>query len=96
MKYAVMVSQTEFPKKNIGDYVQAMAARQYQEECVFVQREKLKSYSGDSVAMIMNGWFRFIQSNFRRPKRLTLFMCLFMPILQTLMQCCPKEDESIS
>ena len=57
MKYAVMVSQTEFPKKNIGDYVQAMAARQYQEECVFVQREKLKSYSGDSVAMIMNGWF---------------------------------------
>ena len=29
MKNAVMVSQTEFSKKNIGDYVQAIAARQF-------------------------------------------------------------------
>lgn len=57
MRNAVMVSQTEFPKKNIGDYVQAIAAQQFSPNATFVQREHLKDYDGEPVRMIMNGWF---------------------------------------
>ena len=57
MKNAIMVSRTEFPKKNIGDYVQAIAARQFSPDAVFVQRERLREYDGEPVKMIMNGWF---------------------------------------
>lgn len=57
MRNALMVSQTEFPKKNIGDYVQAIAARQFSPDALFVQREHLHDYDGEPVRMIMNGWF---------------------------------------
>lgn len=57
MRNAVMVCEPEFPKKNIGDYIQSIAARQFSPNAFQVQREHLKDYYGESVRMIMNGWF---------------------------------------
>jgi hypothetical protein len=46
------------PTYNVGDYIQSLAAKQYLPKVdVFVEREKLKSYKGDDIKMIMNGWY---------------------------------------
>ena len=71
MRNAVMVSQTEFPKKNIGDYVQAIAARQFSPDALFVQRERLKDYDGEPVRMIMNGWFMIHPEQFPPSDKIT-------------------------
>lgn len=43
---------------NIGDYVQALAAKQFLPHVdELIERELLKSYSGNTTKMIMNGWF---------------------------------------
>ncbi len=43
---------------NIGDYIQALAASQFlPDKNGFVEREKLKSYTGKPCKIIMNGWF---------------------------------------
>lgn len=43
---------------NVGDYVQAIAAKQYLPQVdVYRDREDLHSYSGDQIKMIMNGWY---------------------------------------
>lgn len=43
---------------NVGDYVQAIAARQYLPHVdVYRDREELHDYNGDPVKMIMNGWY---------------------------------------
>lgn len=46
-------------KINIGDYIQALAAKQFVgEPDVFIERETdLKVYDGDPIKMIMNGWY---------------------------------------
>lgn len=60
MKYGLMVVSTGVGGKiNIGDYIQALAARQFLPSTnVFLERETdLKKYDGHDVKMIMNGWY---------------------------------------
>lgn len=60
MKKGLLVVSTGVRGKvNIGDYIQALAAKQFIGEVdVFLEREtELKSYEGDEVMMIMNGWY---------------------------------------
>lgn len=43
---------------NIGDYIQALASRQFLPNVYgFVERDELKSYGGEECAIIMNGWY---------------------------------------
>lgn len=51
---------------NIGDYIQALAAKQFLgEEDLFLEREtELSSYNGEDVVMIMNGWYMNHPENF--------------------------------
>jgi len=43
---------------NLGDYVQSIAARQYLPEVsTYLNREYLNEYTGDTLQLIMNGWF---------------------------------------
>jgi hypothetical protein len=45
---------------NIGDYVQAVAAKQFLPQLDgFIQRERLDEYKGEQAAVIMNGWYMF-------------------------------------
>lgn len=57
MKQGLMVVSTP-PIINIGDYIQALAAKQYfnKIDC-YIERERLSEYTGDKVKMIMNGWY---------------------------------------
>lgn len=57
MKKGLMVVGTP-PIINIGDYIQALAAKQYfgNIDC-YIERERLSVYNGDKVKMIMNGWY---------------------------------------
>lgn len=57
MKQGLMVVSTP-PIINIGDYIQALAAKQYfnRIDC-YIERERLSVYNGDPVKMIMNGWY---------------------------------------
>lgn len=56
-KYALLGVNTE-KELNIGDYIQALASKQFLPTVDgFIQREKLKDYSGTPVRMIMNGWY---------------------------------------
>lgn len=57
MKYKLLSISS--PKTvNIGDYVQALASRQFLPNLEgFVERDELKSYDGEECAMIMNGWY---------------------------------------
>lgn len=61
MKNGLMVVSTGVQGKvNIGDYVQALAAKQFFDEGIdlFLEREtELKEYKGEEVKMIMNGWY---------------------------------------
>ena len=59
--------------KNIGDYMQSLAARQFAgRDAVLVERERLDRYSGGPTRVVMNGWFmhhskRFPPSDDVRP-----------------------------
>lgn len=57
MKYGLMVVGHD-KIINIGDYIQGLASMQFlpSVDC-FVEREKLSSYEGDPISMIMNGWY---------------------------------------
>lgn len=57
MEYGLLV-QSRYSSINIGDYIQAIAARQYlPKHNKYVERELLKDYSEEDIAIIMNGWF---------------------------------------
>tara|TARA_B100000686_G_C16806896_1_gene991994 strand:- start:21957 stop:22907 length:951 start_codon:yes stop_codon:yes gene_type:complete len=44
--------------KNLGDYIQSIAAKKFiDEDAICIDREKLNTYNGDKVKLIMNGWF---------------------------------------
>ncbi len=55
----MVVSKGVRGKINIGDYIQALAAKQFFPSIdIMLERETdLKSYSGNPVKMIMNGWY---------------------------------------
>ncbi|MFD2965377.1 MULTISPECIES: polysaccharide pyruvyl transferase family protein [Olivibacter] len=55
-KYGVMACSR--PLTNIGDFVQAIAARQFLPSVdAYCDREELNTYNGEKVKMIMNGWY---------------------------------------
>lgn len=58
-KSLIVVSTGVNGKINIGDYIQALAAKQFIGDAdLFLEREtELKDYAGDEVMMIMNGWY---------------------------------------
>lgn len=57
MKKALLSVLTE-ESINIGDYIQALASSQFLDKIdLFIEREKLKDYNDEEVAMIMNGWY---------------------------------------
>ena len=58
MKNALLVYNEDQHTYNIGDYVQSLAAEQYF-PCIdlYLNREKLAGYNGESAKLIMNGWF---------------------------------------
>ena len=67
MKNGLMiVNPNEAGLMNIGDYVQALAARQYFPNIdILLDRDNdLASYQGEEVRMIMNGWFMDHPENF--------------------------------
>ena len=58
MRNGVLVSIGGKGFKNIGDYMQSIAARQFAgDDAVLVERERLASYDGEPVRCIMNAWF---------------------------------------
>ena len=57
MEYKLLGVNTS-PFINIGDYIQALASSQfYPKFDGFIQRERLKEYTGEKVTAIMNGWY---------------------------------------
>lgn len=66
MKFGVISTRVT---ANIGDDIQSLAAIELLRqnginEYVCVEREALNSYSGEPVALIMNGWFLHYMKNF--------------------------------
>lgn len=65
MKYGLLVTRPVAPTKNIGDYIQSLAARQYAEEYSYlVEKEDLSHFQSDEkVKVIMNGWYMIRPEN---------------------------------
>ena len=58
MKKAIMSAHVRMGAgKNLGDYNQAIAARQFMNVDEFIDRDELRSYNGKECKLIMNGWF---------------------------------------
>lgn len=57
MKYSLL-SVSTVPAINIGDYIQALAARQFIPQVdSYIEREHLKDYDGDNTNVIMNAYY---------------------------------------
>jgi hypothetical protein len=58
-KYGLLTYSTTFNGRlNIGDFIQTLAAKQFLPKIdVLVDRENLSCYDGDSIKIIMNGWY---------------------------------------
>lgn len=64
IKKGILIYKAKKAYKNIGDYVQSLAAEQYTgQDVVFVEREHLHENSGEPLKVIMNGWFMHIPEN---------------------------------
>jgi len=51
-------------RKNMGDYIQSMAAKQFlNSPGVLVEREQLHEYDGEHIKLIMNAWWMHIPEN---------------------------------
>lgn len=50
--------------KNIGDYIQSVAADQFMRADTLIEREALHVYSGGKTKVILNGWFMHHPENF--------------------------------
>lgn len=94
MKKALLSVLTE-EGLNIGDYIQALASSQFlDDKDIFIEREKLKEYNGEEVAMIMNGWYMFHPEQWPpSPKIHPLFVAFH---LNNLVDKELLNDESIS
>lgn len=64
MKKGLLIYKAKRIRKNIGDYIQSIAAEQYTgRDVVFVEREHTHEYTGEPLQLIMNGWFMHIPEN---------------------------------
>lgn len=50
--------------KNVGDYIQSVAADQFMRASTLIEREALHAYSGEKTKVILNGWFMHHPENF--------------------------------
>lgn len=58
MNKGVLVCLGSARTKNIGDYMQSLAARQFAgRDAVLVERERIDQYAGGPTRLVMNGWF---------------------------------------
>src|SRR5699024_6747334 len=64
METGLMVYKAKGRYKNIGDYIQSLAAERFIRGSVkYVDREQLHAYSGGKIKLIMNGWFMHFPEN---------------------------------
>jgi hypothetical protein len=71
MRKGLLIYKARGTLKNIGDYIQGIAAEQYTgSDVVYVQREKLHEYSGEPILLIMNGWFMHFPENWPPSKNI--------------------------
>ncbi len=57
MKKGILIYKAKTAYKNIGDYIQSVAAEQYTgRDVVFVEREHLHEYSGEPTPQIDYEW----------------------------------------
>lgn len=80
---------------NIGDYIQAVAARQFLPKLdVFIDREQLREYNGEPVKIIMNGYYMHDGTQWPpSPKIIPLFVAVH---INTLVKDYLLSDESIA
>ena len=78
MKYGLLTYKYPWRKgyrplvANIGDYIQSIAARQFLPRVdVLVDRDAVASYSGDSIKVIMNGWWHICKGNEKTSEAIT-------------------------
>lgn len=58
MKYGLLTYVENKRFFNVGDNIQSLAAKQFLPRVdAFLNREKLGEYKGDTIKLIMNGWF---------------------------------------
>ena len=50
--------------KNIGDYIQSIAANQFMHTSELIERETLNAYHGEKMRVIVNGWFMHYPRHF--------------------------------
>ncbi len=85
MKYGLLVTSPIANTKNIGDYMQSLAAMQFlPEDYVYVEKEKVSHFKyDDPIKVIMNGWYMWHPENWP-PKEKNLIPLLtsmhFTPI----------------
>lgn len=65
MKYGLLVTSPIANTKNIGDYMQSLAAKQFlPDDFVYVEKETIASFTSDEqVKVIMNGWYMWHPEN---------------------------------
>lgn len=64
MKYGLLSYAENRRFFNIGDYIQSLAAKQFLPQVdQLLNREALAEYSGESIKLIMNGWFTHNATN---------------------------------
>ena len=65
LRNGILVSPGKGRHKNIGDYIQSIAARQFAgSDPLMLHREHLDEYSGEKVRTVMNAWFMSNPRNF--------------------------------
>ena len=76
VKNGVLVCFGETEHKNIGDYIQSVAAAQFAgPDAAHVERESMSTYAGDPVRVVMNAWFMHHPDRFPpSPAIIPLFM----------------------
>lgn len=76
MKYGLLKYAENTQFFNVGDNIQSLAAKQFLPQVdEFVNREKMASYDGDEIKMILNGWFTHNTTNWvPSPKIKPLFV----------------------
>lgn len=58
MKHGILTCRGENVGKNIGDYIQTIAARIFAgNDALLLEREELDAYAGEPVKVAMNAWF---------------------------------------
>ncbi len=78
-KKGILIYEAGNGKDNVGDYIQSLAALQFLggRADVYLNREHLNDYSGEKVALIMNGWFTHKPENWPPSKDIVPFFISF-------------------